>query len=157
MQVVLNALDNKNFLSCVNSLNRPEARVHFAEELTLFSKCAIDISDGLVADLGHIVSASFCGANIKLEDIPLSSATRHYFDFYHKSSIDWSMVLTQGDDYELCFTVNKENESAVMVLAKKHQLKVSCIGEVTESAELVFHDDNNELIQFKNTGFKHFK
>ncbi len=42
--------------------------------------------------------------DIKLSDIPLSSAARYYFDYYHKSLIDWSMVLTQGDDYELCFT-----------------------------------------------------
>jgi thiamine-monophosphate kinase len=157
LKIILNQLDDKNFLSCVNSLNRPEARIHFAEELTLYSKCAIDISDGLVADLGHIVSASLCGADIKLSDIPLSSSTRHYFDFYHKSTIDWAMVLTQGDDYELCFTVNKENESAVISLAKKHQLKVSRIGEVTKSGKLVFHDDKNELITFENTGFKHFK
>ena len=156
LQAVLNQLDDKNLLSCVNSLNRPEARVDFAEELTLYSKCAIDISDGLVADLGHIVSASFCGANINLSDIPLSSATRYYFDFYHKSTTDWSMVLTQGDDYELCFTVNKENESAVISLAKKHQLKVSCIGEVTDSDKLIFTDSNNEVVNFSSTGFKHF-
>lgn len=156
LQVVLNQLDDINLLSCVNRLNRPEARVNFAEELTLYSKCAIDISDGLVADLGHIISASDCGADIKLADIPLSSSTRHYFDFYHKSIIDWSMVLTQGDDYELCFTVNNKNESAVITLAKKHQLKVTCIGEVTASNELVFTDVNNEIINFSSTGFKHF-
>ncbi len=156
LQAVLNQLADKNLLSCVNRLNRPEARVNFAEELTLYSKCAIDISDGLVADLGHIISASDCGADINLADIPLSSSTRHYFDFYHKSTVDWSMVLTQGDDYELCFTVNNKNESAVITLAKKHQLKVTCIGEVTESNELVFTDVNNEIINFSSTGFKHF-
>ena len=156
LQAVLNQLADKNLLSCVNRLNRPEARVNFAEELTLYSKCAIDISDGLVADLGHIISASDCGADIKLADIPLSSSTRHYFDFYHKSIIDWPMVLTQGDDYELCFTVNNNKESAVSALAKKHQLKVTCIGEVTASNELVFTDVNNEIINFSSTGFKHF-
>ena len=77
-------------------------------------------------------------------------------DVYHKSVIDWSMVLTQGDDYELCFTVNSKNESAVISLAKKHQLKVTCIGEVTESNELVFSDENNEPVTFSSTGFKHF-
>ena len=156
LQAVLNQLDDEKLLSCVNRLNRPEARVNFAEELTLYSKCAIDISDGLVADLGHIVSASFCGADINLSDIPLSSSAQYYFDFYHKSVIDWSMVLTQGDDYELCFTVNKKNESAVISLAKKHQLKVTCIGEITESNELVFSDENNEPVNFSSTGFKHF-
>lgn len=156
LQAILNQLDDENLLSCVNRLNRPEARVNFAEELTLYSKCAIDISDGLVADLGHIISASFCGAKINLSAIPISSSAQYYFDFYHKSVIDWSMVLTQGDDYELCFTVNNKNESDVISLAKKHQLKVTCIGEVTESGGLVFSDENNKPVNFSSTGFKHF-
>ena len=66
------------------------------------------------------------------------------------------MVLTQGDDYELCFTVNECNQLLVEELAKKHGLKLTCIGEITDSKELDFYDMNNELINFSNTGFKHF-
>jgi thiamine-monophosphate kinase len=160
LQAVLNNLHDENLSPCVQKLNRPEARVKFAEELTQYSKCAIDISDGLVADLGHIVNASFYGARIKLSDIPVSSSVQYYFNHYHatsyKSAIDWSMVLTQGDDYELCFTVSIENERAVRELAKKHQLKITCIGEITDSTELAFINENDELINFSNTGFKHF-
>ncbi len=156
LQAVLNKFNDENLLPCVNRLNRPDARINFAEELTLYSKCAIDISDGLVADLGHIVKASVFGANINLLTIPLSSAARYYFDHYHKNTIDWSMVLTQGDDYELCFTANCQNESAVMALAKKHKLKVTCIGEITASNELIFSDKNNDPVDFLSTGFRHF-
>lgn len=156
LQALQNQLNDENLLPCIQRLNRPQARVKFAEELVLYSKCAIDISDGLVADLGHVIKSSFCGATVDLSGIPLSSSTQYYFQQYNKNIIDWSMVLTQGDDYELCFTVNNKNESAVTALAKKHQLKLSCIGEITDLNELVFYDDKNELIQFKDTGFRHF-
>lgn len=156
LQAILNKINDDKLLPCVNRLNRPEARVGFAEELHSYSKCAIDISDGLAADLGHIVSASSCGAKINLSDIPLSSAARYYFEYYHQNTIDWSMVLTQGDDYELCFTVNSSHVSAVKALAEKHQLNVSCVGEITESDHLVFVGEDNEQVNFLSTGFQHF-
>lgn len=156
LRAVLDHNDDAKLLACVDRLNRPEARVRFAEELSRCSKCAIDISDGLAADLGHILSASRCGADIKLSDIPLSSAARYYFDRYHKSLIDWSMVLTQGDDYELCFTVDSEDELAVRELADKYQLNVSCVGEITDTKKLNLFTAENELVSFSNTGFKHF-
>ncbi|MFV2005078.1 MAG: thiamine-phosphate kinase [Gammaproteobacteria bacterium] len=153
---IVNKLDDENLASCVKRLNRPQARIGFAEGLTRYSSCAIDISDGLVADLGHVVRASQCGADIQLSAVPLSSAVLNYFAQYHKNNIDWSMVLTQGDDYELCFTVNTEDVPGVEELAKKHRLKVSYIGDITASGCLNFYDENNVLIDFENTGFKHF-
>jgi len=66
------------------------------------------------------------------------------------------MLLTQGDDYELCFTCREDKESAINDLAQKHELKISCIGEITETKELSFIDDNGELLSFVNSGFKHF-
>ena len=156
LQAVLNNLHDERLSPCIQRFNRPEARVKFAEELVLYSKCAIDISDGLVADLGHILDASFCGARIQLSAIPVSASAQCYFDLYNKTETDWSMLLTQGDDYELCFTVNKNNQSAVEKLAKKHRLKLTCIGEITESRELNFVNLNGELVDFEQTGFKHF-
>ncbi len=153
---VLNNLNDEKLLPCIQRLNRPEARVKFAEELVLYSKCAIDISDGLVADLGHILNASQCGAKIQLSAIPVSTSAQYYFDLYRNAETDWSLLLTQGDDYELCFTVNKNNQSDVEKLAKKHQLKLTCIGEITGSNKLDFYSASNELINFSNTGFKHF-
>lgn len=156
LHTVLNHLHDKSLSPCVQRLNRPQARVKFAEELALYSNCAIDISDGLVADLGHIIESSQCGAKVNLSDIPLSSAAQYYFQQYNNNIIDWSMVLTQGDDYELCFTVNKTNQPAVEALAKKHRLKLSCIGEITDSKTLLFVNANGEAVDFGSTGFKHF-
>ena len=156
LYALLNGLDDEALSSCINTLNRPEARIEFAEELTRYSTCAIDISDGLVADLGHIVSASQCGAHVYLSKIPLSSSVQYYFDEYHKSEVDWSMVLTQGDDYELCFTLSDENVSAVKQLANKYELNVTCIGEFSDSSGVFFYDESDALIDFSSQGYNHF-
>ncbi len=156
LKVLSDSIDDERLLPCINKLNRPEARVKFAQALTSYSVCAIDVSDGLVADLGHIVKASQCGARVFLSRIPLSSASRYYFDEYNDGMLDWSMLLTQGDDYELCFTVNAENEAAVKQLADKHQLRFSCIGEVTGLYELSFLDEDNKEVGFLSPGYDHF-
>ena len=157
LAAVLENIDDKALLPCVEKLNRPEARVQFAEALVDLCSCAIDISDGLVADLGHIIEASQCGACINLESIPVSKSAKHYFKKYHQDVIDWSKLLTEGDDYELCFTVKSINESNVFSLAETHQLKVSCIGEITNDNKLTCFDEKNKEINFLNKGFNHFR
>ena len=156
LSAILDQLDDDALQSCISRINRPEARVLFAQQLTSCSKCAIDISDGLVADLGHILEASHCGAEILLSSIPVSPGARYYFDKYNKGETDWSMLLTQGDDYELCFTASKDHDLAVTELASKHGLQVSRIGEVTEIKTLEFINSSGEVVNFSATGFKHF-
>jgi len=156
LHALLNKFDDDGLQSCITKLNRPEARVKFAEGLVAYSTCAIDISDGLVADLVHIIKASACGAKVFLSQIPVSSAAQYYFEQYNASVVDWSMLLTRGDDYELCFTLSENNESAVNELARQHDLKISCIGEITDGSELEFFNEQGEMENFTNTGFKHF-
>lgn len=156
LQLLTDNIDDAKFQQCINRLNRPEARVKFAEDLVAYAESAIDISDGLVADLGHMVSASQCGAEIDLSLVPVSTAARLYFKQYNNNVIDWTMLLTNGDDYELCFTCSEQSDSDVFTLASKHNLKLSCIGEVVESEVLKFVDENGKQLNFKNTGFKHF-
>lgn len=156
LQAIYNEYDDVMLAPCVNRLNRPVARVKFAEELSRYSKCAIDISDGLIADLGHVLDASQLGAQVNLTDVPVSSAADYYFKHYHDNVIDWSMVLTKGDDYELCFTASNNSHDAIIALGKKHQLKVSCIGEITDSKGLICLDENKQTIDFSDVGFNHF-
>ena len=149
-------LEDEQLQPCIEKLNRPEARVRFAEQLVNYSKCAIDVSDGLVADLGHITESSQCGARIMLSDIPLSASARYYFKQYNDDTVDWSLLLAQGDDYELCFTRAKDNEFAAGEIAKKHDLKISCIGEITALTELIFISGDNETVSFIKSGYGHF-
>jgi len=156
LTAVLEKINDKALLSCVEKLNRPEARVKFAEALVDLCSCAIDVSDGLVADLAHIIEASQCGARINIANIPVSKSAKYYFKKYNQNVIDWSKLLTEGDDYELCFTVNPLNESDVFSLAEKYQLKVSCIGEITNGNKLLCFDGTNQEITFLSGGFNHF-
>ncbi len=156
LQAIINKYTDKKLQPCITQLNRPEARVKFAEALVLYSACAIDISDGLIADLGHITKASNCGAKIYLSKILISPAANYYFEKYNNSTVDWSLLLTQGDDYELCFTVNEKNENKVKNLARQHELKISCIGEITKEKTLNFINAKGEAEEFFNAGFQHF-
>ena len=156
LQVLAKGITDEKLLPCINRLNRPEAHIKFAEELFQYSKCAIDISDGLIADLNHVLTASQCGAVVRLTQIPVSSAAQAYFEKYHDNKTDWSMLLTKGDDYELCFTVNSDHYDAVFALAKKYQLKVSCIGAITKSRGMRCLDANGEHVMFSSRGFNHF-
>jgi thiamine-monophosphate kinase len=156
LYAILNNLADDDLQPCITSLNRPEAKVNFAQELLPYSDCAIDVSDGLVADLGHILEASNCGAKVLLSEIPRSSATKYYFDRYNHGETDWQLLLTQGDDYELCFTVREGFERSVDTLAEKHRLKISCIGEITENTGLDLLNTDGEKVNFVATGFKHF-
>ena len=153
---LLDDLNDDKLSACVDRLNRPEAHIEFAKELSEYSRCAIDISDGLAADLGHIATASDCGVRVSLTEVPLSPSARYYFKHYHNDVIDWSMVLARGDDYELCFTLNNEHVQAVKKISDKWNVSISCIGEVTESNGLIFYSADNELFNFSDSGFKHF-
>lgn len=156
LHVILNNIEDEKLQPCIDSLNRPQARVEFARDLTDYACCAIDISDGLIADLGHVLQASNCGAKLELSEIPLSVSTFYYFQQYCNNLIDWEMVLNKGDDYELCFTAEKNSESVIRDLAKKHRLKISCIGEITASGELLCVNSSGNNINFSSTGFQHF-
>jgi len=156
LKSIMDKLDDDKLQPCIKKLNRPEARVRFAEQLLKYSKCAIDVSDGLLADLAHITDSSRCGARIMLSDIPLSSSARYYFKQYNNNLIDWALVLTQGDDYELCFTLKQGSESLISRLAEEYDLKVTCIGEVIAENEILCMNAAGDAIDFKGSGFKHF-
>jgi thiamine-monophosphate kinase len=164
LRAVLDGNDDEMLVPCINRLNRPDARIAFAQDLIGLSRCAIDISDGLVADIGHIIEQSNCGVVIELDKVPVWPSARDYFskqvdvmvDGKADDFIDWSLLLTGGDDYELCFTVEPGREHEVFSLAEKHGLLASCIGTITEDHGLRILDDNNEPVILDGAGYQHF-
>lgn len=90
-------------------LNRPTPRLREGQALRGIASSAIDISDGLVADLEHILTASQVGASVYLEQLPLANALREHLSL----EAAWQLALGAGDDYELCFTVPQPQESAL--------------------------------------------
>jgi thiamine-monophosphate kinase len=111
---------------------------------------AIDISDGLVADLGHICHASGVGACIEVERIPLHPAARQAFP---AQAMD--MALGEGEDYELLFTASN---TVIDEVRTKTSLPISVIGEITASSPGVVHvmDSNGRPYLFQKAGWDHF-
>jgi thiamine-monophosphate kinase len=90
-------------------LHRPAPRIEAALALRGCASAAIDVSDGLALDLERLLAASRVGATVELTQLPLSPAARAAFT----TPIDWSQILTAGDDYELLFTVAPERAGAM--------------------------------------------
>lgn len=141
-------------LTCAKALHTPQPRVALGLALRDIANSAIDISDGLLADLGHILEQSNLGATIELYAIPHSTFADYPIhlddDSFRK------MLLAGGDDYELCFTAPIEKHAEIVKISEMIKLQLSCIGHVTENTDLTLHGLENEIINFKETGFDHF-
>ena len=105
-------------------LHEPEPRVALGERLRGLAHAAIDVSDGLTGDLGHILERSGVSATVRYEEIPKSSAFARFKD------LERDCVLSGGDDYELAFTVPSQKRSAVDALSKELKLKLTRIGAI---------------------------
>lgn len=135
---------------CAQALHEPQPRVELALALRGLANSAIDISDGLLADLGHILEQSHVGAQLKLSSIPHSP----FADLCNKNIL--KMVLAGGDDYELCFTAPANKHAEILNLAKSIKLPISHIGQITSANNFVIHGLDGEILDFKETGFDHF-
>lgn len=126
--------------------NQPEPRVHLGEQLRGVASAAIDISDGLAADLRHILEKSKVGARIYVDKLPLSAALKNSVDV--KLAIE--LALTAGDDYELCFTVPKEKCSLLPTD------NVTCIGEIISDEQMIFQFTDGSKYHGDTSGYQHF-
>ncbi len=145
-------LTEREFTSCSKSLHTPQPRVKLGLALRNIANSAIDISDGLLADLGHILEASKVGATIQLQAIPLSNVMKNYYP----NQLTQQMILAGGDDYELCFTAPIERHAEIVLLSERLDLKLSNIGQITHHQALIVHGIDNEVLSIKETGFDHF-
>ena len=124
-------------------------RVELGIALRDIANSAIDISDGLAADLDHILERSQVGAEINLAALPLSTALRD-----HPQAREFA--LGGGDDYELCFTVPQCNKSTIEKLAKKLSLPLSEIGVIVSGKSLSARDSDGILRPLESLGYQHF-
>lgn len=132
-------------------LERPEPRIHLGRLLRGFASACIDVSDGLAADLGHILAASGVGAVVEYESLPLSDAVRHYV----AETGDWRLPLTAGDDYELCFTVAPVMQTELEQRLAAAGLRAARIGRIVSGAELRLERNSQEL-DIGAAGYEHF-
>lgn len=130
-------------------LEYPTPRNDVAGIISQYANAAIDISDGLLADLGHILERSGKGAKIQIDKLPLSDSLRKL-----PADVTTELALSSGDDYELCFTVPAKQAEGL----EKHGEKLTCIGEITQSDELILLDPTGKEINIdKRKGYDHFQ
>ena len=133
-------------------LNRPEPCVEIGEKLRGIAHAAIDISDGLAADLKHILEKSGVGAILHVDQLPLSEALIHSLS--HEEAI--ALALTSGDDYELCFTVPENNRLALENIFSTLSCRLTCVGKITKEKNLSMYDQGKKY-HGPRFGYQHFK
>lgn len=146
-------LNSSEKFNVQQKLNRPQPRVNEIAVLHQYVNAAIDISDGLYADLGHVLKASNKGAVIEVQDIPVSREYR----WCCQGEQAFDLALTGGDDYELCMTVSTKNEKIFLALADKNKITVTKIGEITDDKAYNLRRLNGDEYHVTSHGFNHFK
>jgi thiamine-monophosphate kinase len=134
----------------LNRLNRPEPRLQLGLLLREFASTAIDISDGLLADLQHILTASEVGAELHTDKLPISRVLRENLSALEAHKL----ALTAGDDYELCFTVAENLEQDLLADLAKQNIICTCVGTITEALALTL---DGSAFAGEYTGYLHFK
>ena len=131
---------------------RPTPRILQGQALRDLASSAIDLSDGLVSDLGHILKASECGARIDLDALPYSEAMQRHVD--GEQAMRWA--LSGGEDYELCFTVPELNRGALDVALGHLGVRFTCIGQMSADVDGMHFQRGGDVVTFDHKGFDHF-
>ncbi len=131
----------------------PEPRLGLGRRLVGIAHAAADISDGLVADLGHICEASGVGAVIEAARLPLSLVARRIIA---RSPRRIRAALAGGDDYELVFTASPAANRRVAAAARAAGVRVTAIGRVVAGRAVQVLDARRRPIHLRQTGYRHF-
>jgi thiamine-monophosphate kinase len=142
--------------SLMERLERPVPRVALGLELRGLIHAMIDVSDGLLGDLRHVVQASGCGASIIESELPMPEHVRQLPPLQRRRA-----ALAGGDDYELCFTADRSRREAVMAAGARAGVQVTRIGKITSltgiSVMALDHRPLDEAALAALTGFDHFE
>jgi thiamine-monophosphate kinase len=136
----------------------PTARVKEGAEIARqgLASAMIDISDGLIADLGHILEQSGVGAQVHLPQLPLSVQFREQVKRYYDNP--YLLALAGGEDYELLFTVPPERVEAIKRLAQELGTPMTMIGEITGAADgVMLIGADGRKVHVEQKGHDHFK
>lgn len=127
---------------------KPQPRLELGRALRGLATAAIDISDGIIADLGHLCAASDCGARLDAARVPLHGEAVALLGEPRAREL----ALSGGDDYELCFTAPPEADERLAALAADSGLDLSCVGELVAAPGLVLADGRIP----ERAGYQHF-
>ena len=131
-------------------LRKPTPRIEIGEKISKFATSCIDISDGLIKDLGHIIKSSKLGAIINLERIP----THYLVKKIIEPKKYYECLIGGGEDYELCFTSSSKERKKIENISLATRTPITLIGKITKNNFIFLY--NEEKKNFKLKGFDHF-
>jgi len=132
-------------------LERPLPPLQFAQGLGALAHAALDISDGFAQDLGHILTASRCGAVVHYPQLPVHPALCSLPPLLQQEA-----VLGGGDVYQLCFTASPASRQALAHLATQHGILLTRVGQLVAQPGLVVLDQNGQPMNPALRGYEHF-
>ena len=133
-------------------LDRPVPRVALGLALRGIASSCIDVSDGLLVDLGHILDASGVGAQVELDALPISPELASAFDGPTRRALQFG-----GDDYELCFTAPLGSTDEVTAVATKVGVPVTRIGRIEAQRGLRLREADGNVHVAARAGYEHFR
>ncbi len=151
----LNSLVDRDRNALAMRYRLPQPRLKLGKALLErdLATAALDVSDGLVADLGHICKQSKLSATIEAARVPLSDAARRAVDADSKRL---ATLLTGGDDYELVFTIAPDKRGAVQALARELNLPIGEVGTMAAGQGVRVLDASGRPMAFDRAGWTHF-
>lgn len=146
-------LEPAEIAKCLPALHTPTARVELGQRLIGIAGSAIDISDGLLADLGHILKSSKVAAVIKMDEISCSTSMKKYLP----QMLAIKCLLAGGDDYELCFTARESKRGKIEILSRELGIPLTRIGRIGEGEGLAVLDAAGKMVTLEMKGYDHFR
>ncbi|NOU00088.1 MAG: thiamine-phosphate kinase [Gallionella sp.] len=137
-------------IHCLAALHQPTPRVALGLALRGVATSAIDISDGLLSDLGHILERSQVGGEIDFVTLPIP-------DVMISNELKQRCVLSGGDDYELCFTAPAARHVDILSISEKLNLPLTRIGKIVAGQGWVIQDATGNQLKIESTGYEHFQ
>lgn len=146
-------LDAPSLGLCLSRLHRPMPRVLAGLALRGLASAAIDVSDGMVADLEHVLAASGVGATLRLEQLPLSTTVRRALE---EGQAGWEIPLAGGDDYELLFTVTGDRAERLREKIEATGCTVTQVGTIDAERGLRITRGGVPQALPQRAGYNHF-
>ena len=145
------ALNEVTLAAAAMRLHQPMPRVALGLALRGVANAAIDISDGLIGDLGHILTRSGVGATLNADALPLGPML-----FEQPQDVQRRFALAGGDDYELCFTAPASMRAAVFNAGNETGKAVTRVGSIEATPGLRLTDANGQPLELHPASFDHF-
>ena len=145
-------LAESDYHEAVMRLYEPTPRVALGQALRGTATAAIDVSDGLLADLGHICRLSGVGATVDLASIPVSAIGQKHFG----CDAGRTAIVAGGDDYELCFTAAPISRESIEALSENLGIRITRIGQVKRGKGVSLLGPDGKAVKIDGRGYDHF-